>query len=252
MKKMVALLVVAVLLCSTALAVSAWTCPGCGRTGNTDNFCGSCGTACPNSSWTCPNCGKSGLTGQFCTSCGYNKSSGGYSNNYSSSSYSAGDHVSMGSYRGSTLNWIVLTVQNGKALLITEDVIEAKEFSTNGSNYWGNSTLRTWLNNSFYSTAFNSSERSMITTGTVSDPVFVLSVSEANSYLLGYTIAYPRSYLLGSVGRGNNGASWYWLRDSGSDNSRACIVRSTGEISTNGDLINWWTGGVRPAIWIYA
>lgn len=66
-----------------------WTCPNCGRTGNTANFCMKCGTAKPvitepvaepepevkpvfneDGTWNCPTCGKDHNPGNFCMKCG--------------------------------------------------------------------------------------------------------------------------------------------------------------------------------------
>lgn len=49
-----------------------WTCPNCGQSGNTGNFCGECGTKRPDpdGAWTCPACGHSGNKGKFCEECG--------------------------------------------------------------------------------------------------------------------------------------------------------------------------------------
>ena len=46
-----------------------WTCPNCGQTGNTGNFCSNCATARPAADWICPNCGQPGNTGNFCSNC---------------------------------------------------------------------------------------------------------------------------------------------------------------------------------------
>ena len=52
-------------------AVSGWTCPKCGQTGNTGKFCSNCGTPKPEEGgWTCPKCGQTGNTGKFCSNCG--------------------------------------------------------------------------------------------------------------------------------------------------------------------------------------
>ena len=53
-------------------AAAGWTCPKCGATGLTGNFCPNCGQAKPveNPSWTCPKCGAAGQTGNFCSVCG--------------------------------------------------------------------------------------------------------------------------------------------------------------------------------------
>ena len=50
---------------------AGWTCPDCGHTGNTGNFCGGCGhpKPAPAASWVCPDCGTTN-TGKFCGNCG--------------------------------------------------------------------------------------------------------------------------------------------------------------------------------------
>lgn len=54
-----------------AAAANGWTCPSCGQTGNTGNFCTNCGSPKPSSgTWTCPSCGQTGNTGKFCSNCG--------------------------------------------------------------------------------------------------------------------------------------------------------------------------------------
>ena len=64
-----------VLICMLTLVSEArsdagvWTCPKCGQTGNTGNFCSNCATARPAENWTCPKCGQAGNTGNFCSNC---------------------------------------------------------------------------------------------------------------------------------------------------------------------------------------
>ena len=54
---------------------SGWTCPVCGKSGITSNFCPDCGVQKPevSISWNCPNCGKKGITSRFCPDCGNEK-----------------------------------------------------------------------------------------------------------------------------------------------------------------------------------
>lgn len=66
----------------SAPAADGWTCPECGKTGNTGKFCADCGAKKPGAeaaaaaaSWTCPECGKTGNTGNFCDDCGAKKPS---------------------------------------------------------------------------------------------------------------------------------------------------------------------------------
>ena len=55
----------------SVLADGSWTCPECGQTGNTGNYCSNCAAARPSEEWTCPNCGQAGNTGNFCTNCAF-------------------------------------------------------------------------------------------------------------------------------------------------------------------------------------
>ncbi len=58
---------------TAAPAASGWTCPTCGKTGNTGNFCPQCGAKKPeDSTWYCPECGSAN-SGNFCSKCGTKK-----------------------------------------------------------------------------------------------------------------------------------------------------------------------------------
>ena len=61
-------------------ASAGWTCPECGKAGNTGKFCSDCGAKQPapeapasDAGWTCPECGKKGNSGKFCADCGAKK-----------------------------------------------------------------------------------------------------------------------------------------------------------------------------------
>jgi membrane protease subunit (stomatin/prohibitin family) len=59
-----------------APAAEGWTCPQCGKTGNTGKFCAECGTAKPAAEgWTCTKCGTVNK-GKFCAECGAPKPAG--------------------------------------------------------------------------------------------------------------------------------------------------------------------------------
>ena len=57
-----------------AAAPVGWTCPKCGKTGNTGKFCAECGEKKPEEpkGWTCPKCGTVNK-GKFCQECGEKK-----------------------------------------------------------------------------------------------------------------------------------------------------------------------------------
>ena len=59
---------------AAAAAVVGWTCPKCGKAGNTGKFCQECGEKKPEEpkGWTCPKCGTVNK-GKFCQECGEKK-----------------------------------------------------------------------------------------------------------------------------------------------------------------------------------
>lgn len=68
------------------------------------------------------------------------------------------------------MEWLVLEtdIQNNKALLLARFAIDWEGFadcqilSSQNDTSWGNSYLRSWLNNEFYNTSFSSEERDAI------------------------------------------------------------------------------------------
>lgn len=129
---------------------------------------------------------------------------------------SVGDNIIFGHYEqdnnidngSESIEWIVLDVQDGKALLLSKYGLETKEYNTGDYEItWERSTLRSWLNNDFINNAFSPEEQSAIivtevdnsdaqgfdwstvggskTTGgnNTHDQIFLLSYMEANRYL---------------------------------------------------------------------
>ena len=77
-----------------------------------------------------------------------------------------GDIVKFGSYEqdkfcgADPIEWRVLAVENGRALLLSKYALEAKPYhNTDIDITWEESDLRAWLNGTFYDIAFSSSER---------------------------------------------------------------------------------------------
>ncbi len=61
------------------------------------------------------------------------------------------------------IEWIVLDVQEGKALLISRFALDEKKYNEDWEDVtWETSTLRAWLNDEFISIAFSEEERSAI------------------------------------------------------------------------------------------
>ena len=181
-----------------------------------------------------------------------------------------GDTVILGSYEQDndinngpeTIEWIVLSKDEDRALLISRYALDCKEFHEvdEKNYYWGNSTLRAWLNTTFYENAFSFLDQSLIsdihTSGNkYSDKIFILSTSEAKKYFSSDEdrICYATEYC------SSNGAYTYydgsccwWLRSEGMEYNNTWItrIRYTGSIDYRGKhFLNKQTA-VRPAMWI--
>jgi len=110
--------------------------------------------------------------------------------------YSIGEIISFGDYE-----WRVLEVQGGKALLLTENVIDIRPYNIgkfHTKSTWESCSIRTWLNSDFYN-SFNFAEKERIcitkitngkdlwnyvdTSGNdTQDYIFLLSCEEVDKY----------------------------------------------------------------------
>ena len=243
-----------------------WDCPECGRTGNTGNFCGGCG--CPATT-----------------------NDGGPSERRANRSVAIGDIITFGTYPQTSegtdqtpIEWIVLDIQEGKALLLSKHGLDAKPFNTKHKDItWEKCTLRIWMNNTFLRSAFTDKERLAILTTNVDnsdsqgyrgwrttggnnteDQIFLLSYAEAKKYL---EVAYkdainkkscvsPTAYAKAQGASANsdfktddeNAAGWWWLRSPGYYQSNAARVYSGGWLRDHS--VSNACGSVRPALWI--
>ena len=193
-------------------------------------------------------------------------------------SVAAGDYVYFGRYErdantyngAEKLEWLVLDVQDGKALLVTGSEIDAQRFhNTNDKVHWKDSSLRTWLNGTFAQTAFTAEELSSImysdietletatsnATLTTRDRVFLLSQEEANAYFANDDArrAHVSKYAInnGAYSTSSNGyqSGWWWLRTPATGSYSAMDVNYNGKLET-GNHSNSDRGGVRPAVWV--
>ena len=163
-----------------------------------------------------------------------------------------GDIITFGAYE-----WRVLDIQDGMALLISQNVLERRVYHTpNVIITWENCSLRSYLNGDFYN-AFNASDRNRIvqvtnqnpnnpTYGTpggnpTQDRIFLLSISEAQGYF---------SSNSDRIATYNWIASWWWLRSPGLNSIGASSVNNDGRIYLGGGNVSYENGGVRPALWL--
>ena len=182
-----------------------------------------------------------------------------------------GEKIDFGGYE-----WRVLDVRDGRALLLSEYVIESRRYhERNEAITWENSTLRRYLNNEFYN-SFTAEERRRIAEtrlrnannqwyGTnggndTTDRIFLLSLEEVVQYFgdSGQLRNRPgNSYYIDDQYNNariavelNGNAHWWWLRSPGSNTYNAALVSDGGFVDVDGFLVSSVRGGVRPALWL--
>ena len=235
-------------------------------------------------SWTCPVCGKTGNTDYFCPRCG---TPGGIVNPGSTvnppavvtaaPSVRTGDLLLLGGYGGDELLWQVLAVQNGKALLLSRYGIERSCFNTNNAGQtWANSTVRKWLNGTFYSQAFSRGEAAAILESFVNeaedqasrsfapkrigestyDRVFLLSYADLMTYVPNVRDrqCVPTNHALSegcnysdTVYLNGQPTCWWWLRSPAYRNN-ALAVNNSGVVEAC--MMSQSYGALRPAMWV--
>ena len=187
------------------------------------------------------------------------------------------------------IDWIVIADAGDRLLLLSDKVLDKKEFYDKYEDTsWDTSTIRKWLNEDFFNSAFNDEEKTFILdyttvpgdvsagTADVTDKVFLLSYDEATAYI-GAEEGTPGNRLCAKVTpRAINSGVWYitdeyyeifgfkdkgfsdemigcgnwWLRTNGKDATRIMDVGASGIIRTTGHEAASHQDGVRPAIYI--
>ncbi|MDR0248142.1 MAG: DUF6273 domain-containing protein [Oscillospiraceae bacterium] len=192
-----------------------------------------------------------------------------------------GDIITFGAYE-----WRVLDVQNGKALIITDKIIDFRSYHSEWEDItWADCDLRAYLNGEFYN-SFSAADRARIvetrnvnkdnqwfgTSGgaDTTDKIFLLSLEEAVKY-------FGDS---GQLANGNPNSDWYiddqynsariartakavpesdyppgsawtwWLRSPGYHSSGATFAHRDGELDVEGNPVHNDVLGVRPAMWL--
>lgn len=186
-----------------------------------------------------------------------------------------GDKVCFGSYEqdnnfrngNENIEWIVLEKENESVLLISDKALDCQPYNDTYKNVnWETCSLRKWINDTFYNTAFNTEEQMKIKyTEVLSDgkstvdKVFLLSAYEAKSYFaddekrkcIPTAYAKAQGAFISDSHKPSNGGEptcWWWLHTSGENQLEAAFVYGEGLISNNGYDVNYKTGCVRPVI----
>lgn len=199
-------------------------------------------------------------------------------------SINAGDTYIFGAYEQDNnidngkeqIEWIVLNRVGNMILVISNYALDCQPYNKEYEDVtWENCTLRSWLNNDFYNTAFSEEEKRAIVQTNVTadknpnyntnpgsdtqDNVFLLSISEAEMYFSSddarmcvpteYAIAQG-AYTSADYAVGGKATCWWWLRSPGYDPYDAALVYSDGGVLFLGHPVYYDRGSVRPALWI--
>lgn len=156
--------------------------------------------------------------------------------------------------------WRVLIINNGVALIITENIVKNIAYSNDlDGACWSESGVRQYLNTTFFD-EFSTAEKALIPVTSVktpdnpeygtpggadtSDRVFLLSIGEALRFFSDDADRKPNASSPGVE------ANWSWLRSSGGERTFAAVIEKSGKVSSGGSRITNLRGGVRPAIFI--
>lgn len=157
--------------------------------------------------------------------------------------------------------WRVLTINNGLALIITENIVKRLPYGDGGMDgiCWSDSGVRKYLNTTFFN-EFDADEKAVIQEVSVKTPknpeygtpggadtkdrVFLLSIEEALQFFHDDADRRPNETSPGIV------ADWAWLRSSGGECAFAAIIEKGGKVSAGGSRVTNVRGGARPAMFI--
>lgn len=187
---------------------------------------------------------------------------------------SIGSRVAFGSYPQSSntpepIMWRVLDIIDGKALMISESLLDCKKYNEIYENVtWETCTLRRWLNGEFMSMAFSTEERTKLCRARINnsdnsmygikggnpteDYVFCLSIDEAKKYFGGNEDrkAKPTAFARQNGCRVSSdyGTCRWWLRSPGRDSLEAARILADGSVSLLGYYVLDGDLGVRPVV----
>lgn len=192
-----------------------------------------------------------------------------------------GDKVYYGHYDNDDISngkevieWLVVKVESGKALLISEKCLDCEPYNRDLTDVtWETCSLRKWLNSDFMNAAFSDSEQAVILTtelinsgnreyGTkggnnTKDKIFLLSLDDVNGFLTKTMKDADATYYAQQKGAkpmfGLNSSYSWWLRSPGNDQKSALYIYhlikdlfSNGSAPVAGSVFGI---GVRPAMW---
>lgn len=192
-------------------------------------------------------------------------------------------------FRFEPLKWRIIDAEAG--LIMSESLVDAQPYAEtvyyheNGgsteddyyldfahrtyANNYEDASLRDWLNEEFYTTAFSDDEKSKVLTykcdnsaavskydsGSTRDYVFIPSSDDVNNADMGFAsdsdrtaegTDYAKALGLYTPDSGEN--SFWWLRTPGTYSYYACRVDNSGKTDDYGNSVDFTNYGIRPVI----
>lgn len=182
--------------------------------------------------------------------------------------------------------WRVIAVEEDRILLLSEFLLDAKNFHEEEAEVcWASCDLQRWLNSEFSGQAFDEEEKKHILTSRIGmssnllyrtdcgaeieAAVFLLSVEELYLYFTEnpesayyqknpYQKVGPKSFMLAKytqyarertsyISSKEPSSGWWWLRTSGENKKKAAAVTSTPEVDMEGNSVKFPLDGPKPA-----
>lgn len=163
------------------------------------------------------------------------------------------------------IQWIPLKEQDGSVLVISKEILEIRPYDSRGTmsaggtpaaapageTDWEGSSLRKWLNQSFFASAFaDGEEKDRILRDESGDRLFLLSEDELNLIPEELRAGELTDYCRGS---GADISGWMLAELSAEGSEQfVSIVKETGEVARTEAYATHGKYGVRPAMWIRA
>jgi len=169
--------------------------------------------------------------------------------------------VQLGIYRGIPVEWQILDIKGGKALLLSRFVLDFREYNEDYSQVtWETCSIRHWLNDRFYNKVFKNIPANIFVEHNVLaqrnpqtdidpgndtvDIIFFLSIDEVLEYLemaedrVCCSLETPEDIV------------WWWLRSPGDQAYYAACINDSGSVFYHGDFVSDKRMGIRPACWV--
>lgn len=165
------------------------------------------------------------------------------------------------------VKWRVLSVNGDDAFLLADKVLDCQQYNSDTRSLWENCTLRKWLNEDFYNTAFSYIEQDAIKTTTVvdtsameydavksgndtNDKIYLLSITEVTNPEYGFSNNIDSSETRISkntkYASSRDGISTSWLTRSRESSWAITRVDSIGRFDYSLPLESYL--GVRPVL----